>query len=162
MLYASMYWEQDRASWLRWMWWYNPAPPTGEPYVPPAGAAVTGAVVEGKGVVGERLPFSVIDGQGLYAPVIVVDYNVRGDTQVTPGERAEFAARDAVQGMTGGCIMGPLNPCLELWDRVRIVDPRATVSPMDRRVAGIESYYDRRGKRFVFDQVVYLWGMEPW
>jgi hypothetical protein len=160
LLYASVYWEQDRASWLRWMWWYNPPPETLASALD--GASITGVRLEGKGIAEEYIPYDQVEELGLYQPLTVVDYNITGAETVTPEQRASFAAAQAVQGMQSGCILVPAHPGLELWDRIEITDARACFSPMSRRVAGIETVYDKRGGRSQFEQTVFLWGLEPW
>lgn len=79
----------------------------------------------------------------MYQPMTVVVYNTTTEAATTS---------QAVQGMQSGCILVPVHPGLELWDRIEITDPRACFSPtqqsalgcVSRRVAGIETTYDKR------------------
>ncbi len=163
-LYASIYWEQDRASWLRWMWWYqvveDAAAAIASAGSPLVGAPITGARVEGKDVAAEYIAFDEVERLGLYQPMTILDDNIT--TAEAAEARAAFAASQAVQGMQSGCILVPVHPGLELWDRIEITDAKACFNPMSRRVAGVETFYDKRGKRCQYEQVVYLWGLEPW
>jgi len=56
----------------------------------------------------------------------------------------------------GGQFMAPAHPCLELWDRVHLHDSRACQAEFKRFVIGVETYFDTRGERGRFDQVVHV------
>jgi hypothetical protein len=161
-VYAAAYVDQDRWQGSRWSWKNPPDPIVVSPYVPQGGTALSGVYLEGKGVADEYVDFDSADRLAVDQPLIVVDYNITGNEYITPAQRASFAAAEVVAGMSGGSLVMPAHPGLELWDLLEIEDARALSAAVQRRVVAIETYYDTREKRGRCDQVVHLFGKDPW
>jgi len=156
LLYAGLYIEQDRFAGYRWDWHNPPTMLDANGKITPTGLALTGAVVEGKGVSTEVVNWTQLERLGYWQPLVVRDYHVTDAENITLADRGTSAASDAVQALFGGQIMAPAHPCLEIWDRVFIHDPRASITEIRRFVLGIETFFDTRGPRARFEQVVHL------
>lgn len=115
----------------------------------------TGAVLEADGASEIEIDYDQVEAVGYWQPRPVVDYQVTDATYISAADRVGFAATD-IEPLWGGQVLIPLHPCLEIWDRIHITDKWACQSEQKRFVVGIDSYYDTKGKRPRFDQVVHL------
>ena len=151
MILAGLYTELERFGGYGLDWEIPPYSPSTSLM---AGAA-TGAVLEADGASEIEIDYDAAERAGYWQPRPVVDYQVTDATYISAANRVGFAAAD-VEPLYGGQVMIPLHPCLEIWDRIHITDRWACQAVQKRFVVGIDSYYDTKGKRARFDQVVHL------
>ena len=151
MILAGLYTELERFGGYGLDWQIPPYSPNTSLMV----GASTGAVLEADGASEIEIDYDAAELAGYWQPRQVVDYQVTDATYISAADRVGFAATD-VEPLFGGQVLIPLHPCLEIWDRIHITDRWATQSVQKRFVVGIDSYYDTKGKRARFDQVVHL------